>query len=459
MSNANELLTIMKKQGTETASVRPTDGYKEIRNTGGAPFVNKTIETTISPEIRSDRQISDLLVVGATTDGSLNIVFGTHTYDELLEGALFNDFEETSAIDFGGATAGSNTITLRTATGLRAGAIIYYRYGGNTYTHKSPSNLSTAIPAPGVTPTTVIEEIGLAGQEFSAGSASIRGSVLTVTGGSLAVLKLKKGQFLKIKGFDKELTAEIKSVSATEITFYESLGTLTTASKVTILLSKRLVQGVKKNYFAIQQQPLDHERPTTSSAWNLLVNEFKLDLASGSLSTGSFAFIGTVDAEYSESASQRISDYAKTGKNSIINSASDVSQFILNGQDGGSAKDGIFSVSLTVANGVAGRNVVSKVGATSLRSGSANITFDLGAYFDSIENVQKAFNNEVNSLKYLLSSGGTGYLVSFPAFKYNGSKPDTEGVNGEINFSPSCTCIGKNERGYQMGIFKFPFDY
>jgi hypothetical protein len=81
--------------------VIPAVAFGEIRTTGEG--LNFNIANIVSNEIRSDRQITDLVQVDADATGPINAELSYGTYDDWLEGALFSSGWATP-----GSTAGTN---------------------------------------------------------------------------------------------------------------------------------------------------------------------------------------------------------------------------------------------------------------------------------------------------------------------------------------------------------------
>ncbi len=78
-------------QMIETAwGVVPTTALKELRNTGES--LKGKFGTTKSGEISSDRQISDLILIDASAEGGFNYEMSYGSFDDLLEGALYNSW-------------------------------------------------------------------------------------------------------------------------------------------------------------------------------------------------------------------------------------------------------------------------------------------------------------------------------------------------------------------------------
>ena len=74
----------------------PASAMTNLRATGESLKYN--IETTVSEELRSDRQITDLVQVGAGAEGDINFELSHATFDDLLEAALYGAFSADLAI-------------------------------------------------------------------------------------------------------------------------------------------------------------------------------------------------------------------------------------------------------------------------------------------------------------------------------------------------------------------------
>lgn len=83
--------------------VAPT-ALKTARFTGESLKFN--VNTTQSKEIRQDRQITDIIQVGAEANGGFNFELSYAAHDQYLEGALMSAF--STPINFSGATVSAN---------------------------------------------------------------------------------------------------------------------------------------------------------------------------------------------------------------------------------------------------------------------------------------------------------------------------------------------------------------
>lgn len=96
-----------------TFGTDPGTAKKEIRYTGES--LNFNISNTVSDEIRSDRQTTDLVQVSAEAAGDINIELSYGTFDDFMEGAFASDWQ----VD----TPGAGTDTLENGVVLKSYSI------------------------------------------------------------------------------------------------------------------------------------------------------------------------------------------------------------------------------------------------------------------------------------------------------------------------------------------------
>ena len=90
MSDSNRVGLRFFKSSARTAPI-PGGPFNlnQLRFTG-TPNLAFAPTTITSEEIRPDRQISDLILVGAEAGGDTGIELSYSAFDELIEGALFS---------------------------------------------------------------------------------------------------------------------------------------------------------------------------------------------------------------------------------------------------------------------------------------------------------------------------------------------------------------------------------
>ena len=125
-----------------TWGVTPAVAMNAVRFTGET--LNLGISNTQSKEIRSDRQITDVIQVDAQPDGDVNFELSYGAFDDLLEGAFFSTWGTT--VNMTGSTfaavAGSPDSFTDSANGFVAAGILpgqWIKSGGFT----TPANNGT----------------------------------------------------------------------------------------------------------------------------------------------------------------------------------------------------------------------------------------------------------------------------------------------------------------------------
>ncbi len=95
----------------------PTNETMQIlRMTGES--LNYNITNTVSNELRSDRQVGDLIQTGRENTGGFNFEFSYGSYDDFLEGALFGDWSTPVNIAEITVSASADTFSCSTADEL-----------------------------------------------------------------------------------------------------------------------------------------------------------------------------------------------------------------------------------------------------------------------------------------------------------------------------------------------------
>lgn len=98
-----------------TWNVTPASAMQEITHTGES--LTYGISTTVSNEIRSDRQITELVQTSAESSGGINFEVRAKALDDFLEGALFDSFSTTVAVAETDISASSGDNSFNTIAG------------------------------------------------------------------------------------------------------------------------------------------------------------------------------------------------------------------------------------------------------------------------------------------------------------------------------------------------------
>ena len=88
----------------------------------GTPSLGFTPNSIQSTEIRSDRQVSDLALVGAEAGGDVGFELSYGTFDSLIESALLGAWVDTPMQNV--TAVGAGTVTVASADDFKAGHLI-----------------------------------------------------------------------------------------------------------------------------------------------------------------------------------------------------------------------------------------------------------------------------------------------------------------------------------------------
>lgn len=331
-------------------------GRRKIRNTGSSFSLATAFE--MSKEIRSDRQTPDHILLGYNAAGSMNFELSNREYEEFMIAAL-----QGSLVEFG--SGGSATIASPTFTT----------------------------------------------------------STLTQTGGSTFV-NLRPGQWVRIAGITGGLVANngVWQVSlsvaptATVLTFEGTPFSAGSATGTVTLSAGRIENGTTQPSYLIEPEYNDVTQFQTFLG--MTVNKMTLNLASRSIITGGFDFIGS-----SAMALTGTSNLPGTDSGSfptafdVLNASNNVASIY----EGGAALSGTFvkSLSLEIDNGLQMQDAVGQLGLAGIRANRLSVKGKMSVYFSSSTLYNKFINNNNSSVAFRMQDSSTnGYVVSMPAVEY-----------------------------------------
>jgi len=115
MSKADTSRSQLRYKKESTWDTKATGNYKNITHTGESLVYN--INTTTSSEIRSDRQITDLVQTDASSNGGINFELRAAALDDFMESALQSTFSTAVAVSRTDISAASTDNSYNTAAG------------------------------------------------------------------------------------------------------------------------------------------------------------------------------------------------------------------------------------------------------------------------------------------------------------------------------------------------------
>lgn len=365
-----------------TLGTTPTVGTaKNLRITGESLTFALTKET--SQELNAYRAATSVVPTQAEASGSLNFELSYAEYDPLLEGILQNTF--TAFGTNGVGTAFNATFTATTITAAAA------------------------------------------------------------TTGSSAFTTLKAGQWFTVResntANDNRLFRVSKTIAPTSTVITLDPGTPAAVGTgtVTKLHAARLSNGTLQPSFSIEREVNDvgeffvYRGMTPSS--------MSLEIASGALTTGEFAFMGT-------DSNQASTSFMPAG----VPTASKAYD-IMSGVSGtscalwakGAPLTGTFVTSLSMSydNALRAQNAICALGAVGIGSGTIEATFSIEAYFSSGAMFYQEFRkNENMEIAFTAFDGsGNGYVFTLPKANISSYDAPANGKDEDLMVSLEVTAL------------------
>ncbi len=244
----------------------------------------------------------------------------------------------------------------------------------------------------------------------------------TLTGTSLPITNLTKGQWVRIATStpggtnDGKVVQISKTVSptATLITFETGADLTAGAVQPFTLQSSRLTNGVLQPSFTLEREHGDIAQ--FLSFRGMIVSKMSLSMQSGSAVTGSFEFLGKDQLVGTTSYLPGTETQSKTFD--VINCVTGVGDVL----EGGAPLAGTFIKSMTfdLDNSLRGRDAIGYLGNVDVGSGALKITGNLSVYFANTTLYTKFLQSTRTSLSFrMYDSAGNGYVVTMPSVKFS----------------------------------------
>ncbi len=495
MSDTNRVGLRFFRSSQRTAPI-PAGPFNldQLRFTGtpGLAFVPTTI---VSEEIRPDRQISDLILVGAEAGGDTGIELSYAAFDELITGAMFNLFTNTeSKTGTGEITAfGVGTIDVDSGPDFIVGQIIRLQklltgdVGDGVFEISGIAvNVLTVEPLPGTTTTAILgtetadadtnlEVTGFVAQSVGDISLTVTGSdgVFQFPAGALddamgTGVPLAIGAWIKFAEFPtvgNNLWNRVREIdlAADTVTVDAQTGMVTDAAAgelVQAFYGSRVengAQAISAHQFAVERRFEDHSPITRELFLGMALNNFNITLAPQAIAVGSLTWFG-----FSSAVSDDSPAYADLYDNlpndilaeqfDVYNTSNDIGR-LGRGVDAIDAAGVNFVLEATIEinNNLRRQPAVGVFGAAGIGVGELSVTGTLSTYFDNDEILQIILTNAETSLD-LITQGGDGRSMVFdlPRIKFSGGAPDVPGKNADVTIPGTYQAILSPVFGYTI---------
>lgn len=356
-----------------------------LRMTGESLAFAITTET--SKEIRSDRQVTDLIQTGASASGDINFELSYGEYDPLIEAIMQS---------------------------------AYTVYGVN--------GVGAAIPTSAT---------------FSA-SALTAGAAPT---GASAFNLLAKGQWVKISGstipgqngwFQLSNTT---APTATVLTFEGSPFTGATGDGGTAvrISASRISNGATLNSYTIERALLDATPNQYFAYRGMCASKMSLKFAAGSVVGGSFSFMGK-DAQRQDNSTMLPGTPVDSKTFDVMNAVAGVGNIM----EGGALMTGTYikSADISIDNSLRAQTAIGTLGAVGIGTGSLQVSGTLEVYLADGSMWDKFRNNTSSAISLRATDGmGNGYVFTFPRIKYGDAKVSAGAIDQDVMLSMPFTAI------------------
>lgn len=460
--------------------------FAEQRFTSSTLALNP--QTTVSSEIRSDRQVTDLILTGVQAGGDMGGEVSFRAIDPDLEEVYQNYWAVKPTITVIVADTEISSVTTDTITVASGGAAFLdghltlldgFETEENNGLKKVVSSTATSIVYATSTFTAEANAIPIGasvravGYEADAGeiqAVTAGGAALVSTGVSFTTLGLVAGEWIKIGGLSATNRfataanngwARVKRVTATRL-YLENLPSGWVADTgalkgIQIFFGDRLVNGTTLITSTFERQYLDHSPVTYEYITGQGLDQVTLTAASQAVVTYSKTYVGS-DGYTTNTRLTPVVDVAAP-QEAVMNSSSNVGRI---GFDGSkiSGPNFVTSAAFTINNNLRRQNAVGSIGAVGLGQGEFNVTGTLQTYFGDSSVLEKVMNNTLTSFDIRLGraeGNNERFVFDFPSIKLSNGSPSISGKNADVDLSAAFQALMDASLGYTGYVGRFWF--
>jgi hypothetical protein len=462
-----------------TFGVTPTNpAFKTLRMTGSD--LNANPKTTTSNEIRSDRQLADLILIGAEAGGGIDKEVSFQALDDDFEEALLTAWVAKASIvvvTLDTEISDVSTTTLTVASGgasFKTGMLTlmsgFTTSANNKIARVSSSTATTVVyPASTFTAEAAAIPVGatLRHVGFQGASADITATAsgLGSTALDFTTLNLVVGEWVKIGGSaagDQFATAanngwaRISAIAATALTFdVLPTGWTTdtgTGKTIKVWIGDYARNGTTLNSNTIERQYLDQSPVSYESLTGMCLNTLAFDVAAEQIFKAKLSYIGKSGTTSTSRASGATDTAAPT--NNVLNASTNVGRIAVNGV-AVTGPNYVMSSMVTINNNLTALQAVGAMGAIGVGIGEFNVSGTLNTYFGDTTNFSYVMANTALSYDFRIgdaSGNKPTYVFDLPRIKFSSGAPSVPGKNQQVMLPLNFQAILHPTLGYTMHI-------
>jgi len=367
--------------------------FQELRFTGESFAYNITNVT--SAEIRSDRQITDLIPADADTTGGFNFEFSYDSFNALLEGALWSDWSTNLAISALGISFGS-------------------------------------------------------GATMSASSASASADFSTATLGEW--IEVRGGTNATNRGYYQIITKTSHNVIRVSPSPETQASVGTSGNAAVTIKGSYLRNGTTEHSYSVIRS---HAGLATGQHFTFLgqvINTFNIAAQAGAILTGSFDFMGAAGSLAQNSSQALVATAA--GTNVVLSAVSNVAEVKEGGSDVASCL--VQGLDFTLANNVRGLKALATLGNCDIGVGKCDVTGTLTAYFKDNSLYDKYLAGTPSSVSYKVEdASGNAYIIDMPQIEFETDGINVGGQDQDVMETLGFRAYRDPTYGYTLQMSKF----
>lgn len=460
--------------GTTPAS----PAFKARRQTSSSLAFNP--QTVESNEIRSDRQVTDLVLTGIQAGGDVGGELAFNVCDDDLEEALQGTWANKPTITVLTSDTEISDLSTTTATVSAGGAAFVtgmltqtsgFTTAANNKTERVSSSTATTIVYPSSTFTAEGAAIPVGATIRAIGFQGASGDlVLTTSGGNgmtstlldFTTLGLVPGEWLKQQGWATAADNDfyrISSVTAHKIFFdrvpLNFVADPGTAVVITAYFGDVLVNGTTLRSSTIERQYLDQSPVSYEYFTGQCVDKLSVDASAQKIMTYTISYVGT-NASITTTRASGATDIAAP-TNDVMNTSSNVGELGFNGV-AVATPNYIMNCKFDIQNNLRRQVAVGSIGAVGIGNGEFKVSGTLSFYFGDKSVLDKIISNARTS--YYLPVGRADnnaqkLMFDFPSIKLSSGSPSVSGKNADVMIDAGFQALRDPTLLYTMYVGRF----
>lgn len=469
-----------------TFGVTPaTPAFKSIRETSSA--LNANPKTVITSEIRSDRQVTDLILVGEEAGGSVGGELAFAVADDDIEEALQGTWSNNPSITVATIDTEISDVTTTTLTVSAGGAAFVvamltlmqgFTTSANNKLARVNSSTATTIVYPASTFTAEAGQIPVGASIRTVGFEGAVGDLLAVTAGGNALtstalnfttLGISVGEWVKVGDGDTASKSfataanngfcRVSAIAAGRLSF-DRVPTGWAADTgagigLRVFTGDFITNASTKRSNTIERQYLDHSPVTYEYLRGMTLNTMQVEAKTQAIATYTKNYIGK-DAVAQTTRFTGSTDVAAPTYG-VLNTSSNVGRI---GFDGSTivGPNFVMAASFNVNNNIRAQQAIGSVGAVGTGNGEFTVTGTLECYFGDKSIYDKVLNNTLTSFDMRVGrtdGNRESILFDFPSIKLASGAPSVSGKNSDVMISAAFTAIMDATKLYTMSAARF----